>query len=120
MKSGGKPPRSSLHLDRRNRGACGPPKVMNNASVQQNALGPATVLHGSATLPFVIPRACDFFDLFLFFTPDQMVFSPLQKGVILRACDFFDLFLFFAPDQMLFNPLQKGVILSEAPRRPIA
>ncbi len=43
---------------------------------------------------------------------------------ILRACDFFDLFLFFAPDQMLFSPLQKGVILpapacrgSEAPHR---
>ena len=46
---------------------------------------------------------------------------------IKRACDFFDLFVFFAPDQMLFNPLQKGVILpapacrgSEAPRRSIA
>ena len=43
---------------------------------------------------------------------------------ILRACDFFDLFVFFAPDQMLFSPLQKGVILpapacrgSEAPHR---
>ena len=34
-----------------------------------------------------------------------------HKIVILRACDFFDLFVFFAPDQMLFNPLQKGVIL---------
>jgi len=40
--------------------------------------------------------------------------------VIPRACDFFDLFAFFAPDQMFFSPLQKGVILSEAPRRSIA
>ena len=38
---------------------------------------------GDRTLPFVIPRACDFFDLFVFFAPDQMFFSPLQKGVIL-------------------------------------
>ena len=49
------------------------------------------------------------------------------RGASLRACDFFDLFVFFAPDQMLFSPLQKGVILpapacrgSEAPRRSIA
>ena len=39
-----------------------------------------------------------------------------HKTVILRACDFFDLYAFFAPDQMFFSPLQKGVILSEAPR----
>ena len=49
-----------------------------------------------------------------------MLFHPLQKGVILRACDFFDLPVFFGSDQMFFNPLQKGVILSEAPRRSIA
>ncbi len=54
-------------------------------------------------------------------------FKNAHKIVILRACDFFDLFVFFAPDQMLFNPLQKGVILpaparrgSEAPRTSIA
>ena len=44
---------------------------------------PASNANGSAALPFVIPRACDFFDLFAFFAPDQMFFSPLQKGVIL-------------------------------------
>src|SRR5271156_5009582 len=37
------------------------------------------------------------------------------KFVIPRACDFFDLFVFFAPDAMFFNPLQRRVILSEAP-----
>jgi hypothetical protein len=43
-----------------------------------------------------------------------------HKTVILRACDFFDLFAFFAPDQIFFSPLEKGVILSEAPPRSIA
>ena len=46
--------------------------------------------------------------------------SAILPFVISRACDFFDLFAFFAPDQMFFCPLQKGVILSEAPRRSIA
>jgi hypothetical protein len=32
----------------------------------KNALCPATALHESVALPFVIPRACDFFDLFVF------------------------------------------------------
>jgi hypothetical protein len=40
--------------------------------------------------------------------------------VILRACDFFDLFAFLVRDQMFFSPLRKTVILSEAPRRSIA
>jgi hypothetical protein len=44
----------------------------------------------------------------------------LPKSLFLRACDFFDLFVFFAPDQMFFSPLQKGVILSEALRRSVA
>jgi hypothetical protein len=35
----------------RNHGPCGPPKVM------KNGVYPATALHGSATLPFVIPSA---------------------------------------------------------------
>ncbi len=43
---------------------------------------PTTNPDGSTTLPFVIGRACDFFDLFAFFAPDQMFFSPPQKGVI--------------------------------------
>ena len=30
----------------------------------------------------------------------------------LRACNFFDLLVFFAPDRMFLNPLRKGVILS--------
>ena len=46
--------------------------------------------------PFVIPRACDFFDLLVFFAADQMFLNPLRKGVILRACNFFDLFVFSA------------------------
>ena len=53
--------------------------------------------------------------------------APHLRLFILRTCDFFDLFLFFAPDQMFFSPLRKGVILpapacrgSEAPRRSIA
>ena len=54
-----------------------------------------------------------------FLHPTGCFLSP-PKAVILRACDFFDLFVFFAPDQMFFSPLQKSVILSEAPRRSIA
>jgi hypothetical protein len=50
--------------------------------------------NGSAALPFVIPRACDFFDRFVFSArlPDD--FSTPSKPVILRACDFFDLSCF--------------------------
>ena len=44
---------------------------------------PATDAHESVALPFVIPRACDFFGPFAFFVPDQMFFSPLRKTVIL-------------------------------------
>ena len=40
------------------------------------------------TLRLFIKRACNFFDPFVFFAPDQMLFNPLQKGVILRGCDF--------------------------------
>ena len=40
---------------------------------------PASDAYGSVTLPFVIPRACDFFDLFAFFAPDQMFFQSPQK-----------------------------------------
>ena len=54
----------------------------------EKRIGPATTLYGTATLSFVILRACDFFDLFVFLAPDQMFFSPLQKSVILRVCDF--------------------------------
>jgi hypothetical protein len=32
----------------------------------KNAFNPAAALPGSVALPFVIPRACDFFDLFVF------------------------------------------------------
>ena len=49
----------------------------------EKRLGSATTFYGTVALSFVIPRACDFFDLFVFFAPDQMLFSPLQKGVIL-------------------------------------
>ena len=58
-------------------GPWGPPKEMKNSFCR------VTALNGSVALPFVIPRACDFFDLFAFFALDQMFFSPLQKGVIL-------------------------------------
>src|SRR5271170_7493070 len=40
---------------------------------------PAPNTDGSVALSFVIPRACDFFDLFAFFAPDQMFFSPPPK-----------------------------------------
>jgi hypothetical protein len=45
--------------------------------------------------------------------------KPTLPFVIPRACDFFELLLFFAPDQMFFNALLKAVILSEAPRGSI-
>jgi hypothetical protein len=32
----------------------------------KNALGSATALYGSVVFSFVIPRVCDFFDLFVF------------------------------------------------------
>jgi hypothetical protein len=32
----------------------------------EKRLGPATTLYGTVALSFVIPRACDFFDLFVF------------------------------------------------------
>jgi hypothetical protein len=49
--------------------AFGPPKDMKNGFDSGTALHfhSAAALHGSATLPFVIPKACDFFDLFVFF-----------------------------------------------------
>jgi len=52
----------------------------------------AVALYGSAPLPFVIPRGCDFF-----------VFSH-----------------FDAPNHNAFKTHHKTVILSEAPRRSIA
>jgi hypothetical protein len=35
------------------------------------------------TLPFVIPRACDFFDLYVFCISNQLYFKPPDKAVIL-------------------------------------
>jgi len=55
-------------------------------------LRPATTLYRTVAPSFVIPRACDFFDLSVFCTPQ--------------------------PD--VFNLHHKAVILSEAPRRSIA
>ncbi len=43
----------------------------------------------------------------MLFTPHKAVIlpAPACRG---RACDFFDLFVFFAPDKMLFNPSRKA------------
>jgi hypothetical protein len=37
-------------------------------------------VHGSAVLSFVIPRACDFFDLFVFFADDPMFLIPTTES----------------------------------------
>jgi hypothetical protein len=46
-------------------------------------IGPATTLHGTTMLPFVIPRARDFFDLFVFSAYPTSFISSLDKAVIL-------------------------------------
>src|SRR3984957_269775 len=46
----------------------------------KNTFCPATALHGSVALPFVIPRACDFFDLFAFLHPTRYFSVPSKKG----------------------------------------
>src|SRR6266700_960659 len=49
-----------------------------------------------------------------------MFFRTPHKTVILRACDFFDLSVFLTPQPDVFNLHHKTVILSEALRRSIA
>src|SRR5271163_2867791 len=63
-------PRSPLSSRPEQSWACGPPKVM------KNAFCPVAALHGGVALPFVIPRACDFFDLFVFFAHLTKCFQP--------------------------------------------
>src|SRR5580693_10311888 len=46
-------------------------------------LGPATTLYGTVALSFVIPRACDFFDLFVFQHTQPAAFQAPDKAVIL-------------------------------------
>ena len=57
-------------------GACGPPKEM------KNTFCPATALHGSVTLPFVIPSSSDF--LAACFESEMNRHSPRSRGP--KAC----------------------------------
>ena len=45
----------------------------------EKRLGPASTLHGTVALSIVIPRACDFFDLFVFSALLAGCFSPPQS-----------------------------------------
>jgi len=69
-------------------------------------LGPSdlTAPNKSHYPPLCHLRACDFFDLFVFFADDPMVLDPHHGIVIPRACDFFVLFVFFADDPMFLIP----------------
>jgi hypothetical protein len=49
----------------------------------KNALCPATALHGSFALSFVIPRACDFLDLSCSCISNQLYCKLPDKAVIL-------------------------------------
>jgi hypothetical protein len=55
----------------------------------ENAFCPATVFHENGTLSFVIPRASDFFDLFVFSAYPTSCISTPDKADILKAGDFF-------------------------------
>ncbi len=45
----------------------------------EKRFGPATNLYATVAVPFVIPRACDFFDLFVFSAWLTECFSPPTK-----------------------------------------
>jgi hypothetical protein len=62
------------------------------------------IYRSTTKLSFVIPRACDFFDLSAFLHAQPDVFNLLHKIVILRACDFFDLSVFLPTQPDLFKP----------------
>ena len=69
-------------------------------------------------LLFVIPSEAEESAVRHSGAPDLPVYNYLPF-VILRACDFFDLCVFGALYQMCFNPLAKTVILSEAPHASV-
>jgi hypothetical protein len=54
----------------------------------------STTLHGSANPSLVIPRACDFFDLFVFFAHDPMFSFPTTESSS-RELVTFSIFLCF-------------------------
>jgi hypothetical protein len=50
------------------------------AQGDEKRLGPATNLYGTIALPFLVPRARDFFDFLVFFAPNQMFSIPSGKA----------------------------------------
>jgi hypothetical protein len=54
-----------------------------NSDLSKERLGSAATLYGTVALSFVIPRARDFFDLFVFSASNRLYFKPPNKAVIL-------------------------------------